>query len=533
MISSEHIKRLIADPESDCIERTMSTSNTDKFAEAICAFANDLPNHKTPGYLILGVEDNGNVKGIRVTDELLKNVTAIRTDGNIQPQPSMTVEKVDVDGKSVVVVEVQPADYPPVRYKGRVWVRIGPRRSIANEADERILLEKRNANTASFDASPCLGTTIDDLDTRSFRFGYLPMAYDDDYIMSDKRNVKIQMQSLGFYDMRFDCPTYAGIVMFGKEVERILPGAYIQYVKFRGRSRASDIDNEYKFAGNLFSLLPRLDTFIETAISGKRPVPVSALREEKASDYPHWAIREILMNACCHRAYDSNGPIQFYQYEDRIEVLNHGGLYGRANAQNFPYVNDYRNAVIAEAMKVMGYVNRFSRGVLRMEEELKNNGNGKPTFNLNLNTAFLVAVNKSRQSIELEENAKQNLGWTPEPTPRWEWNEKAGSWDVKSDSSSRKSDSSREKSDSLSQESDSLREKSYSLMDETTASIIAFCSTPRTLSEIMSEFDFKERHNFKKKYIDPLLYVFLKQTEPDKPTSPKQKYVTIKKEEKQ
>lgn len=39
--------------------------------------------------LFLGVKDNGEVQGLNVTDDLLKNVAAIRTDRNIQPQPSM------------------------------------------------------------------------------------------------------------------------------------------------------------------------------------------------------------------------------------------------------------------------------------------------------------------------------------------------------------------------------------------------------------------------------------------------------------
>ena len=71
-----------------------------------------------------------------------------------------------------------------------------------------------------------------------------------------------------------------------------------------------------------------------------------------------WATRELVMNAICHRDYESNGPIQFYQYADRIEIENHGGLYGRANEQNFPNVNDYRNLIVAEGMKVLGFVNR-------------------------------------------------------------------------------------------------------------------------------------------------------------------------------
>lgn len=87
------IKSLLEDLESDRIERTISTTNTDKFGQVICAFANDLPNHQKPGFLFIGVLDNGEIQGVDVTDDLLKNLAAIRTDGNIQPQPSMTVEK--------------------------------------------------------------------------------------------------------------------------------------------------------------------------------------------------------------------------------------------------------------------------------------------------------------------------------------------------------------------------------------------------------------------------------------------------------
>ncbi|MDO9258052.1 MAG: hypothetical protein Q7U54_21245, partial [Bacteroidales bacterium] len=51
---------------------------------------------------------------------------------------------------------------------------------------------------------------------------------------------------------------------------------------------------------------------------------------------------------------------------------------------------DYRNPVIAEAMKVLGYVNRYNRGIVRVQKELAENGNGKATFDLTLITAFKV-----------------------------------------------------------------------------------------------------------------------------------------------
>ena len=68
MMTIDEIRALLNDLESDRVERTISTTNTDKFGQAICAFANDLPDHRLPGYLFLGVDDDGEVKGVNVTE---------------------------------------------------------------------------------------------------------------------------------------------------------------------------------------------------------------------------------------------------------------------------------------------------------------------------------------------------------------------------------------------------------------------------------------------------------------------------------
>ena len=187
----------------------------------------------------------------------------------------------------------------------------------------------RMINITTFDAMPCIGATLDDLDIVVFKQLYLPKAVPEDVLREDGRDVELQLQSLGFFDKRYNAPTYAGLLFFGKSVERFLPGAYIQYVRFDGKGRANEIRSEYKFAGNLCKVLFQLDTFVDTSITNRRPVPVSTLREKIIIDYPHWATRELLMNAICHRTYESNGPIQFYQYNDRIELMNPGGLYGK------------------------------------------------------------------------------------------------------------------------------------------------------------------------------------------------------------
>ncbi len=81
----EELHDTLAIDESYRIERTISTGNMDKFQEAICAFANDLPGKRQKGYLLIGVYDDGRISGLKVDDALMKKISGIRSDGNILP----------------------------------------------------------------------------------------------------------------------------------------------------------------------------------------------------------------------------------------------------------------------------------------------------------------------------------------------------------------------------------------------------------------------------------------------------------------
>lgn len=315
MITKEEIQELLHSNETYRVERTTSTGDMDKFQETICAFANDLPNSRKKGYLILGAYDNGTLSGLKVTDDLLKKIAAIRSNGNILPIPVMSVESFQFPEGDLLVAEVSPSDLPPVRYRGRSFIRIGPRRDIATEAEERILAERRMSFMATFDTTPCFSAKLGDINTDLLRPKYLEP-------------------------------------LLGKEV-----------VATDNRSR-----------------------------NRKKPVFVSVLREEMINNYPYYAIRELLLNACMHRDLQSNTPLRFYEFASHLEILNAGGLYGNARPENFPRVNDYRNPLIASAMKTMGYVNMFNRGVGQVQTDLKENGNPPAKFDVSLITAFRVDV---------------------------------------------------------------------------------------------------------------------------------------------
>jgi ATP-dependent DNA helicase RecG len=364
----------------------------DKFQEAICAFANDLPNTRMNGYLILGAYDNGKLSGLKVTDDLLKKIAAIRSNGNILPIPVMSVDRFSFPEGELLVAEVSPSDLPPVRYRGRCFIRIGPRRDIATEAEERILSERRSSFMPTFDTMPCYRATMDDIDTGLVKSKYLEPLIGKELIDSDTRSIEEQMAAVGLYDMSHQKPTNAAVVLFGHKPRRLFPGLYVQYVRFRGQAVTDPVENEMQLEGNYCKLLPRLETLLEMSVIKKKPIFVSILREEMVSNYPYQAIRELLLNACMHRDIQSNTPLRFYEFDDHIEIMNAGGLYGNARPENFPSVNDYRNPLIAAAMKTLGYVNMFNRGIRQVQLDLKENGNKPATFDVSLITAFKVTV---------------------------------------------------------------------------------------------------------------------------------------------
>ena len=428
---------------------------------------------------------------------LMKKISGIRSDGNIIPLPVMNTEKVETPEGDVLVVEVTPSLIPPVRYRGRTFIRIGPRRDIATEAEERILFERRAAFMATFDATPCFAAKIEDLDLEVFRNKFLPRAVSQEILESETRPIEEQLAALGMYDLANNCPTFAGIMLFGRNPRRFMPGAYVQYVCFDGTDKTSNVVNEREFSENYCELLPKLESLLEMSVIKQYPVPASMLREDMVKNYPYWAIRELLMNGCMHRDLQSNTPLRFYEFSDHLEITNAGGLYGNARPENFPKINDYRNPIIAGAMKSLGYVNRYNRGIGQVQKELSENGNPKAEFDVNLLTAFAVEVRKC-----ISQSAKGHQSGTSQTENGYQSGTSQNSSDHRP-----------------------FGPKVLTLQER----ILEFCEEPKTLREIADFLGASNKKKVKAKYIDDILGTKIVMTIPDKPNSRLQQYVAVKK----
>jgi ATP-dependent DNA helicase RecG len=146
-----------------------------------------------------------------------------------------------------------------------------------------------------------------------------------------------------------------------------------------GDTLASTVLNDRETYGDLLTVLRELDALVDAQLT-QFPVTTTTLRERTVEAYPRTAIRELLMNAVMHRDYASTAPLRITWLSDRVEIQSPGGLYGEATPDNFPRQTSYRNPVVAEALKALGYVNRYGRGVIRAQKVLEENGSPPATF---------------------------------------------------------------------------------------------------------------------------------------------------------
>ena len=344
--STEQLEHMLNDIESDLVERKESFKGDapKTVREAVCAFANDLPNHDRPGVVFIGVRDNGEAANLAISDDLLLQLSHIKTDGNIVPPPTLTVAKHKLHGADAAVITVWPADSPPVKYKGRICIRVGPRRAVASAQDERLLNEKRRHRDRPYDIQPAAASHIQDLDLRRFEAEYLPAAVPPDILDANDRSVEQRLAAT--------------------------------------KMIASAVIDEKLIDGTIRDVIEGLD---DKLIAHNRTAVdfTSGAVEERTSLYPIAALQQLTRNAVLHRSYEgTNAPSRVYWFNDRIEILSPGGPYGEVTPDNFgtPGLTDYRNPNLAEAMRILGYVQKFGGGIVTARTALTSNGNPPPEF---------------------------------------------------------------------------------------------------------------------------------------------------------
>ncbi len=356
-----------------------------------------MAGHEKPGLVFVGVKDNSKIGNIAITDRLLQQLADMKTDGNIVPPPSLTVEKRKLQGKEVAVITVQSSNSPPVRFKGTIYVRTGPRRGIATAQDERILNEKRRYGDRPFDLQPIPTAGLSDLNLTQFENEYLVRAFSDEILAANDRSLNEQLAATKMI-VAADQPTATvlGILAIGKNPQDFLPGAYVQFLRIDGNEYDDEIIDTQEIRGAIPELLRQLEEKL-TAHNRIAVDITTSYIEQRTELYPMEALHQITHNAVMHRTYETtNAPIHVKWFNDRIEVLSPGGAFGAVTIESFgePGLVDYRNPNLADAMKTLGFVQRFGVGIPIARKKLAAAGHPEPEFDISNN--FVRVTIKAR-----------------------------------------------------------------------------------------------------------------------------------------
>ena len=148
---------MLADGGSDPVvwKYSLGGKAPERIRKAVCAFANDLPGHRRPGLIFVGVDEAGQPTGADIKGTLLRHLATIVSDPGFAVPPTLVARRACLRGEAVGVIIALPSDAPPFRCHAQTWVCVGPPRA----RDERILRE-RGTHHVSFDAGPVLNAAL-------------------------------------------------------------------------------------------------------------------------------------------------------------------------------------------------------------------------------------------------------------------------------------------------------------------------------------------------------------------------------------
>jgi ATP-dependent DNA helicase RecG len=253
--------------------------------------------------------------------------------------------------------------------------------------------EQHRRCAAPFDVRPLTSATFTDLNRVRFENEYLPAAFAPDILEANERTIEQRLAVTKMVDgANTVVPTVLGILVLGRSPRDFLPGAYIQFLRIEGTELGDPVVDELAIGGAISEMIAGIDGKLLS--HNRTSVDITGgPREERRSLYPLAALQQLVRNAVMHRTYEAtHAPIRVYWYDDRIEITSPGGPFGTVSAENFgaPGVADYRNPNLAEAMRVLGFVQRFGFGLAIARRALAENGN--PPLKIAVHPSHVTAV---------------------------------------------------------------------------------------------------------------------------------------------
>lgn len=484
--------------------------NPDKILRTISAFANDF-NNWGGGYIILGIEEKNGLpvlppKGINLNeiDKIQKELNNICR--KILPNYFPIIEPVNFRGKQILVLWCYGGSNRPYKAPEKLgkdsryfyYIRRFSSTVQASYSEEKELFSL--AERIPFDDRINRKATLIDLDIAKIKI-YLDKI--ESGLGEEITNLTIaelarRMNIVEGPDENL-IPKNIGLLMFAKNTGKYFPYAKIEVVSFK-----DDSGTEYTeklFEGSISEQLTGALSYLKNSlivekIKKRKDIPEA----DRFFNYPYEALEEALCNAVYHKGYDDDSPIEVRIFPNKLDIINFPGplpplTNNKLKKYNFD-VRKYRNRRIGEFLKELHLAEGRGTGIPTILKSLKNNNSPKPIFETDENRTYFKTTIKIHPYF-IEEISQKSSSYKKivNRIPSW----------------------------------DQVGTK-LGLSPIDTRNILLRCKYGENVSSLMKFFNLKHRTKFRNTYLMPLIIdEYLQMTIPDKPNSPKQKYITTEK----
>jgi len=333
------------------------------------AFANTLG-----GTIMVGITDRRKIVGALVGAESLKewaNTISQSTEPRLIPEMEVQTH----EGKPVVAIHIKENPLKPVSVRGRCYRRVGSSNRVMQPHE--IAEMHLQSIGSSWDLTPASGAAITDLDLAKVA-DYIKKANETGRrnIVSDEAPQTV-LEKIGLIQNRK--PTWAAVLLFGKEPQRLLSQATIHCGLFNA-DEISVLDDRM-VSGTIIEQVNDAMEFIRKNIRVAFVMTGEPARKQ-IWDYPVEALREAVINAVCHRDYTTSSAVEIRILRDSLKVWSPGGL---ASGITMPelftsHASVLRNKGIAQVLYDIGWIERWGGGIQKMRSASVAAGIPEPVF---------------------------------------------------------------------------------------------------------------------------------------------------------
>ncbi len=459
------------------------------------------------GRILLGVRDDGTVKGIADTNELRARIHDIAR--NCDPSIRILLQRIG----EVTVVTVRESDAKPVQCREGFFWRQGAVTQKLSRDEIRDFF--RSEEVIRFDLSRCPKFRYPrDFDREKYD-AWLRLSGITGHPKAEDVLINIEAAERSSGNLIF---RNAGVLFFARNVRHFFNQAYITCLLAKGADKVHILDRK-DFTGGIVSDIEDSLRFIER--NTRTAYRIEGLRREDVPEYPMRALREAITNAVMHRDWFMEGANVFVEiYTDRIEISSPGGLPKGMKLSDLGRKSIRRNALIADLLHRITFIEKAGTGIKRMRKEAHDQRCPAPAFEDN---GFFTAIFYPNPEVRAQ------MGFMKEPkTPQV--GTKSGA--------SRDHGQAPETLESIAHVPDMYPTSTPQVTGQVTGQVavqvsaevlkmLEIMSGEMTRVEIQVALGLKGRANFEERYLKPAIDMGLvNMTRPDKPRSSKQRYHT-------